>query len=93
MDELRAKAGTLKDTIGDVSEEIKVMASDTPNLDVFNDVIGLSGDALSAYSSSFFLVASASLYSSFSFSVALLVLDEKAYKAVATPKAAVASST
>lgn len=51
MDELRAKAGTLKDTIGDVSEEIKVMASDTPNLDVFNDVIGLSGDALSAYSS------------------------------------------
>ena len=51
MDELRAKAGTLKDTIGDVSEEIKVMASDTPNLDVFNDVIGISGDALSAYSS------------------------------------------
>jgi hypothetical protein len=51
MDELRAKAGTLKDTIGDVSEEIKVMASDTPNLDVFNDVIGLSGDTLSAYSS------------------------------------------
>lgn len=51
MDELRAKAGTLKDTIGDVSEEIKVMASDTPNLDVFNDVIGISGDALSTYSS------------------------------------------
>ena len=51
MDELRAKAGTLKDTIEDVSDEIKVMASDTPNLDVFNDVIGISGDALSAYSS------------------------------------------
>ena len=51
MDELRAKAGVLKDTIGDVSSEIAVMASDTPNLDVFNDVIGLSGDALSAYSS------------------------------------------
>ena len=51
MDELRAKAGTLKDTIGDVSEEITVMASDTPNLDVFNDVIGISADALSTYSS------------------------------------------
>ena len=51
MDELRAKAGVLKDTIGDVSSEIAVMASDTPNLDVFNDVIGISGDALSAYSS------------------------------------------
>jgi hypothetical protein len=51
MDELRAKAGMLKDTIGDVSSEIAVMASDTPNLDVFNDVIGISGDALSAYSS------------------------------------------
>ena len=27
------------------------MASDTPNLDVFNDLIGISGDALSTYSS------------------------------------------
>ena len=51
MDELRAKAGTLKDTIGDVSSEIAVMASDTPNLDAFNDVIGLGADALSTYSS------------------------------------------
>ena len=51
MDAIREKAGTLKDTIGDVSEEIKVMASDTPNLDVFNDLIGISGDALSTYSS------------------------------------------
>ena len=51
MDELRAKAGTLKDTIGDVNDEITVMASDTPNLDVFNDLIGISGDALSTYSS------------------------------------------
>jgi len=51
MDAIREKAGTLKDTIGDVSEEIKVMASDTPNLDVFNDLIGISSDALSTYSS------------------------------------------
>ena len=51
IDAIRAKAGTLKDTIGDVSEEIKVMASDTPNLDVFNDLIGISGEALSTYSS------------------------------------------
>jgi len=27
------------------------MASDTPNLDVFNDLIGISGEALSTYSS------------------------------------------
>ena len=51
MDELRKKAGTLKDTIEDVNEEIKVLASDTPNLDVFNDLVGISGDALSTYSS------------------------------------------
>ena len=51
MDELRKKAGELKDTIGDVSNEINVMASDTPNLDVFNDLVGLSGDMLSSYSS------------------------------------------
>ena len=51
MDELRAKAGTLKDTIGDVSDEIKVMASDTPNLDAFNQIVGLGGDVLSSYSS------------------------------------------
>lgn len=50
MDELREKAGTLKDTIGDVSAEIAVMASDTPNLDVFNDLLGLSADALQTYS-------------------------------------------
>ena len=51
MDMLRAKAGTLKDTIGDVNSEITVLASDTPNLDVFSDLIGISGDALSTYSS------------------------------------------
>lgn len=51
MDELREKAGGLADTIGDVQSEIKVMASDTPNLDVFNDVLGIGADLLSTYSS------------------------------------------
>jgi len=51
MDQIRRKAGDLKDTIGDVNDEIKVMASDTPNLDVFNDLIGIGADALSTYSS------------------------------------------
>ena len=51
MDQIRAKAGELKDTIGDVNQEITVMASDTPNLDVFNDLIGIGADALSTYSS------------------------------------------
>jgi DNA repair exonuclease SbcCD ATPase subunit len=51
MDTIRQKAGELKDTIGDVSQEINVMASDTPNLDVFNDLLGIGADALSTYSS------------------------------------------
>ena len=51
LSDLRKKAGELKDTVGDVQAEIKVLASDTPNLDVFNDAIGLGADALSAYSS------------------------------------------
>ena len=51
MSDIRAKAGELKDTIGDVSDEINVMASDTPNLDVFNQVLGISADAMSTYSS------------------------------------------
>ena len=50
MDELRAKAGTLTDTIGDVQQEIKIMASDTPNLDVFNSALGIGADMLSTYS-------------------------------------------
>lgn len=51
MDELREKAGGLADTIGDVQQEIQVMASDTPNLDVFNDALGIGADLLSTYSS------------------------------------------
>lgn len=51
LSDLRERAGSLKDTVGDVQSEIKVLASDTPNLDVFNDLVGLSADALSTYSS------------------------------------------
>lgn len=51
MSEIRAKAGELKDTIGDVNDEIKVMASDTPNLDAFNAALGIGADLMSTYSS------------------------------------------
>ena len=69
MDQIRAKAGEMKDTIGDVESEIKVMASDTPNLDVFNELIGVGADALSTYSSV----------------IAMVTGDEKALKnAIAT---------
>lgn len=50
MDSLRNKAGTLTDTIGDVQQEIKTMASDTPNLDVFNSALGIGADLISTYS-------------------------------------------
>jgi len=51
LSDLREKAGSLKDTVGDVQQEIQTLASDTPNLDVFSDLVGLSADALSTYSS------------------------------------------
>jgi hypothetical protein len=51
MDELRAKAGELKDTIGDVNTEITAMASDTPNLSAFGEILGVTGDLLSAHAS------------------------------------------
>lgn len=51
LSDLRQRAGQLKDAVLDTQREIKVLASDTPNLDVFNSVIGLSGQALSTYSS------------------------------------------
>lgn len=51
LSDLRAKAGELKDTVGDVNQEITALASDTPNLDVFNTALGLGADALSTYSS------------------------------------------
>lgn len=51
MSALREEAGSLKDTVGDVNQEITALASDTPNLDVFNSALGLSADMLSTYSS------------------------------------------
>ena len=51
MDDLRTKAGTLRDTIQDVNAEINIKASDTPNLDAFNAALGIGADALSLYSS------------------------------------------
>ena len=51
IDKLRAKAANLQDTIGDVNQEIKTMASDTSNLDAFNSLVGVGGDMLSTYSS------------------------------------------
>ena len=51
LSDLRQRAGQLKDAVIDTQREIKVLASDTPNLDVFNNVISLSGQALSTYSS------------------------------------------
>ena len=51
MTALREEAGSLKDTVGDVNQEITALASDTPNLDVFNSALGLSADMLSTYSS------------------------------------------
>ena len=51
MDDLRNKAGVLRDTIQDVNAEINVTASDTPNLDAFNAALGIGADALSTYSS------------------------------------------
>lgn len=51
MDQLRSKAGDLKDTIGDVNTEITAMASDTPNLSAFGELLGVTGDLLSAHAS------------------------------------------
>ena len=51
MNQIRAKAGELKDTIGDVNTEITAMASDTPNLSAFGEILGVTGDLLSAHAS------------------------------------------
>ena len=51
MDQIRQKAGELKDTIGDVNTEITAMASDTPNLSAFGEILGVTGDLLSAHAS------------------------------------------
>lgn len=56
MSQIRTQAADLKDTIGDVKQEIAAMASDTSNLDAFNQIIGVSGNALSSLSSTYALV-------------------------------------
>lgn len=50
INSLIAKAGELKDNISDTNAEIMMMASDTPKLDIFNNMVGISADALTAYS-------------------------------------------
>ena len=56
MSQIRTQAADLKDTIGDVKQEIAAMASDTSNLDAFNQLIGVSGNALSSLASTYALV-------------------------------------
>jgi hypothetical protein len=51
MQQIRQKAGDLKDMIGDVNTEITAMASDTPNLSAFGELLGVTGDLLSAHAS------------------------------------------
>lgn len=51
IDEVRKKAGGLKDVISDVDAEIKIMASDTPHLDAFNQGITIGADLISTYTS------------------------------------------
>jgi hypothetical protein len=51
IDEVRKKAGSLKDVVADVDAEIKVMASDTPHLDAFNQGLGIGADLVSTYTS------------------------------------------
>ena len=51
IDTVRKKAGDLKDTISDVEREISAKSSDTQNLDVFNEALGIGADLISTYSS------------------------------------------
>lgn len=50
MDSLREKGGELRDVIFDVSDEIKVLSTDTPNFDVFNETLSISADGLTSLS-------------------------------------------
>lgn len=56
MSVLKDRASELKDTIGDVKSEIAAMASDTSNLDAFNQILGVSANSMSTFAS---LVATA----------------------------------
>lgn len=45
----KERAAELKDTIGDLNQEITNMASDTANIDAFNQTIGIARDTVSAF--------------------------------------------
>ncbi len=53
---LKSKAAELKDIMADTKMEIKSLASDTSNLDAFNQVLGVSNNALSSIASTYALV-------------------------------------
>lgn len=51
MSVLKDRASELKDTIGDVKQEIAALASDTSNLDAFNQVLSITGNGMSTFAS------------------------------------------
>ena len=48
LNELRAKGAVLIDTIGDINQEMRVMASDTSGLDAAGQAVGIFGNTLSS---------------------------------------------
>ena len=50
LEETKQKAAELTDMMGDTNAAIKTMASDTRELDVFGEVFGAAGNAVSAFS-------------------------------------------
>ncbi len=48
---LKDRASELKDTIGDVKDEIAALASDTSNLDAFNQILDITGNGISTFAS------------------------------------------
>lgn len=51
MSVLKDRASELKDTIGDVKDEIAALASDTSNLDAFNQILDITGNGISTFAS------------------------------------------
>ena len=49
IDELKQKAGELKDTMLDANAQIKFFASDTPNLDAFTDGLDIAKNSMQAF--------------------------------------------
>lgn len=49
IDELKQKAGELKDTMLDANAQIKYFASDTPNLDAFTDGLDVAKNSMQAF--------------------------------------------